>query len=327
MATELLHIPLDKIIEPDEKLRQVDKETEEYEGLCDSIKAKGVLNPINVRELEDPESGEKIYGLVDGLQRFTASKDAGKTSIPAQVISCAEADLIETQILANVHKIETKPVEYSKALLKLLQNNPLLARSELAAKLCKTSAWISERLGLLKLIEAVGNLVDDDKIGLSNAYAMARLPQEEQADFVDRAIAMPPPQFGATVNARVKEIREAKRQGRDAAPAEFQAIAILRSRKDLMEEMDKGESGLNLCKNNKPKDVAQAFALAVKWALNLDPVSVEIQKAKDDERKAELKRRKEENALERKRRKAKEAADKAAKLQEEAKEVEKEMAS
>jgi ParB family chromosome partitioning protein len=326
MATELLHIPLDKIIEPDEKLRAVDKETEEYEGLVDSIKAKGVLNPINVRELKDPESGEEIYGLVDGLQRYTASKDAGKESIPAQVISCDEGELIETQILANVHKIETKPVEYSKALLKLLQNNPLLTRSELAAKLCKTTAWISERLGLLKLVDQVGKLVDDDKIGLSNAYALARLPQEEQADYVDRAIAMPPPQFGATVNARVKEIRQAKREGRDAAPAEFQPIAILRSRKELMEEMEAGEQGGLLVSNNKPSTPDEAFALAVKWALNLDPASIEIQKAKDEERKAELKRRKEENALERKRRRAKEAAEKAAQLQEEAKEVEKELA-
>jgi len=322
MATQLLHIPLDKIIEPDEKLRQVDKEDERYEGLVDSVKAKGILNPINVREIKDPESGETIYGLVDGLHRFEASKDAGKDTIPAQVISVEDGEMIETQILANVHKIETKPVEYSKALLKLLQDNPLLARSELAAKLCKTSAWISERLGLLKLVEAIGKLVDDDKIGLSNAYAMARLPQEEQTEFVDRAIAMPPQQFAATVNARVKELREAKRQGRDAKPAEFQAIAILRTRKELTEEMEKPEIGKLLCSTNKPKNIEQAFALAVKWALNLDPNSIEIQKAKDEERRADLKKRKEENTLERKRRAAKEAAEKAAKLQVEAKEVE-----
>jgi len=323
MATKLLHIPLDKIIEPDEKLRAVDRETEAYRGLVDSIRSKGVLNPINVREVQDPETNETIYGLVDGLQRFTASKDAGKDTIPAQVITIAESEQLETQILANVHKIETKPVEYSRALLQLLTNNPLMTRNDLAAKLCKTPAWISERLGLLKLTNDIGELVDDDKIGLSNAYALAKLPQEEQREFVDRAIGMPPQQFAATANARVKELRDAKKQGRDAKPEEFQPVAMLRSRTDMLAELESGKTATKLCEQHKPQNVRQAFQLALKWALNLDEESVQVQKAMDEERKAELKRRKEENALERKKAKAKEAADRAAVLQQEASEVEK----
>lgn len=322
MSTQLLHIPLDKVIEPDEKLRGIDRETEAYRGLVDSIKQKGVLNPINVREVSDPETGETIYGLVDGLQRFNASKDAGKDSIPAQVININQAEELETQILANVHKIETKPVEYSKAMLKLLTNNPLMTRNELATKLCKTTAWISERLGLLKLTEQVGQLVDDDKIGLSNAYALAKLPPDEQIEFVDRAIGMPPQQFAATANARVKELRDAQKQGRDAKPAEFQPVAMLRARRDMLEELENGKMAKYMCNKYKPTTPEQGFVLCLKWALNLDDESVEIQKAQDQERKAELARRKEENAVERKRAKAKEAAEKAAKLQEEASEIE-----
>ena len=325
MATELLHIPLNKIIEPDEKLRSVDRETEAYRGLVDSIKSKGVLNPINVREVEDPETGEKIYGLVDGLQRFNASKDSGKETIPAQVININKAEELETQILANVHKIETKPVEYSKAMLALLTNNPLMTRNELATKLCKTTAWISERLGLLKLDEKIGQVVDDDKIGLSNAYALAKLPPEEQLEFVDRAIGMPPQQFAATANARVKELRDAKKQGRDASPAEFQPVAMLRPRKDLLAELESGVATDYYCDKYKPATVEAAFKLCIEWVLNLDPESVNIQKAMDEERKSELRRRKEENAVERKRAKAKEAADKAAKLQDEATKIESEL--
>jgi ParB family chromosome partitioning protein len=102
-----------------------------------------------------------------------------------------------------VHKIETKPVEYSKAILKIIEGNPLLSREELATSLAKTSSWLSERLGLLKLTEEIGKLVDSGEIKLSNAYALAKLPPEEQSDFVDRALTMPPQQFTPTVNARV----------------------------------------------------------------------------------------------------------------------------
>jgi ParB/RepB/Spo0J family partition protein len=316
--TQLLHIPIVKIHEPDTALRKVDRETEEYQGLVESIRMKGVMNPINVRELKDPQTGELIYGLVDGLQRLNASKDAGLETIPAQVIALADGELIEAQILANVHKIETKPVEYSRALLKVLENNPLMTRSELAARLAKTTPWISERLGLLKLDEEIGKMVDADEIGLSNAYALAKLPPEEQVQFVDRAISMPPQQFAATVNARVKELRDAKRAGRDAKPAEFAPVPILRSRTELLTEKDHPAAGPVLIGKNNITNPLEAFRMAVAWAISLDPDSIEIQRVKDEERKEELKRKKEANTIERKKQRAKEAAEKAALLQKEA---------
>lgn len=325
--TQLKHIKLDLIHEPDEALRKVDKTKEEYVGLVDSIRIQGVMNPITVRELQDTDTGDIIFGLVDGLQRFTASKDAGKETIPCHVISCEDGELIEAQIMANVHKIETKPVEYSRALLKILQNNPLMTRSELANRLAKTPAWISDRLGLLKLAENIGKLVDEEKIVLSNAYALAKLPPEEQPDFVDRAMTMTPQQFTPTVNARVKELRDAKRKGKDAAPEEFQPVPLLRTRKELVEEFEAASMGPALCKEFKPKTVEAAFALGVAWALTMDPRSQEFQKARDEERRTELKRKKEQSTLERKQKRAKEAAEKAAELKKEAEEAAKKEAA
>lgn len=315
-STTLAHIQLDAIHEPDEALRKVDRSSEEFQGLVESIRAKGIMNPITVREVNDPETDKKFFSLVDGLQRFTASKDAGRESIPCHVINVEDAELIEAQIIANVHKIETKPVEYSKALLKVLQENPLLTRTELANRLAKTTAWISERLGLLKLTDDVGKLVDEEKIGLSNAYALSKLPQEEQSDFVDRAMTMPPQQFTPTVNARVKEIRDAKRKGKDAGPAEFQPVAILRGRSELVIELENHEMCKSLCEGlNNPQE---GFDMAVKWALNLDPDSVEIQKANDEARRAARKEANEKAKIERKRKRAAEAAEKAEELKKEA---------
>ncbi|MEA1999827.1 MAG: ParB/RepB/Spo0J family partition protein [Euryarchaeota archaeon] len=321
--TKLKHVPLVEIHEPDEALRKVDKSKEEYVGLVESIRIQGVMNPITVRELKDGDTGDVLFGLVDGLQRFSASKDAGKETIPCHVISCEDGQLIEAQIMANVHKIETKPVEYSRALLKILQNNPLMSRADLANRLAKTGAWISERLGLLKLTDEIGKLVDEDKIGLSNAYALAKLPPEEQADFVDRAMTMTPQQFTPTVNARVKEIRDAKRAGRNVTPEEFQAIPILRTRKELVAELETSQIGPALCGEVKPGSIEGAFALGVQWALNMDPRSQEVQRARDEERRAEQTRQKEKSTLERKKKRAAEAAEKAAKLKEEAEQAEK----
>lgn len=322
--TELKHVSLSLIQESDEALRKVDATQEAYVGLVESVRLKGVMNPITVRELRDEDTGDIVYGLVDGLQRFSASKDAGLDSIPAHVISCADGELIEAQIMANVHKIETKPVEYSRALLKMLQENPLMTKVELARRLAKTGAWIGERLGLLKLTDEIGSLVDEDKIGLSNAYALAKLPQEEQTGFVDRAMTMTPQQFTPTVNARVKELRDAKRKGKDAEPEQFQPVPLLRSRKELVEEMENPSFGSVVCAESKPTSHEAAFALGVRWSLQMDPRSIVVQRARDDERRATKARAQEESQLERKRKRAKEAAEKAAKLKKEAEDAEKE---
>ena len=322
--TQLKHVPIGLIYEPDKSLRKVDATQEAYLGLVESIRLRGVMNPVTVRELKDGDTGDIIYGLVDGLQRFSASKDVGLDFLPAHVISCEDGELIEAQIMANVHKVETKPVEYSRALLKILSDNPLLTKAELGRKLCKPGSWISERLGLLKLTEKIGDLVDEEKIGLSNAYVLAKLPQEEQADFVDRAMTMTPQQFAPTVNARIKEIRDAKRAGKDAEPETFQAIAILRTRKELVEEMETSAIGPGLCDEVKPSSAVLAFALGVQWALHMDPRSVETQRARDEERRSNQARAKNESQLERKRKRAKEAAEKAADLKKEAEEAERE---
>ena len=323
MANTLKHINVSDIHEPDEALRKVDRENEDYLGLVESVRNDGVMTPITVREVQTEEG--VIYGLVDGLQRLTASRDAGVAEIPCHIIEVAEAELIEAQIIANVHKVETRPVEYSQGLLKVLSRNPLLTRSELAARLAKTPTWLSERLGLLKLSEDVGSLVDEGKIALSNAYALAKLASvapDEQADFVDRALTMPPAQFAPTVNARIKEIRDAKRKGKDASPSEFQPVAIIRSRAELVAEVETAGVGPALCAECKVDSVNDAFALGVKWAVNLDPLSVEVQKAKDEERKLNRARAKEKAKAERQRKKAEEAAKKAEELKAEAQEIE-----
>lgn len=320
MTTELKHVDVSDIYEPEESLRKVDRTQEAYLGLVESIRMKGVMNPITVREIQN-EEGEIIYGLVDGLQRLSASRDAGNETIPCHVIDVEDGKLLESQIIANVHKVETRPVEYSKAILKIIEGNPLLTRDDLAASLAKTSSWLSDRLGLLKLTEKLGKLVDDGEIKLSNAYALAKLPSEEQEEFMERAMTMPPQQFTPTVNQRVKEIRDAKRKGKNTAPEEFQPVPILRSRAEILNEL----SHKQLCSGLiQGMNAEESFFMALKWSLNLDPASAEAQKVKDEERKAERKRANEKSRLERTRKRAKEAAERTAKLKAEVEELEKE---
>lgn len=323
MPKELKYINVSEIIEPEKSLRKVDRSSEAYLDLVESVKLHGVIDSISVREFED-DDGKIVYGLINGLHRLSAAKDVGLDTVPCQVIDCAEAEVLESQIISNVHKVETKPVEYSKCILQIIEGNPLMSREELATKLAKTASWLSERLGLLKLTDEIGKFVDGGEIKLSNAYALAKLPQEEQADFVDRAMTMPPQQFTPTVNARVKELRDAKRKGKDASPEEFQPVPMLRGRSDIVNELENHGDEARLI--GDCGSIEAAFQMALKWVLSIDPQSADLQQAKDEERKAERKRQSEKSTAERTRKRAEKAAKRAVELDEEADKLEAEEA-
>ncbi len=310
-AAELKRIPLSRIRENPVALRTVNRTTEEYLGLVDSIRRNGVMNSISVRAINEPGSTEPVYGLVDGLHRFTASGDAGLTDIPAQVLDMQEAEILEAQILANVHKIETKPVEYSKQLMRILAQNPLMPLAELSTRLSKSPSWLTERLGLVKLIKPIADLVDEGKINLSNAYALAKLPEDEQPNFLDRAMTMPPQEFIPTASSRLKEIKEAKRQGRDATSNVFVPVPHMRKVSELKDEMDQKTVATVLVKELNVTDPVSAFQLGIQWALHMDPASIQAAKAKDEARRkadAEGKLKREQERLEKKEKEAHEKA-------------------
>lgn len=290
-------------------LRAVNKKDESYAGLVDSIASVGVLSPITVREMKDAETGQKYYSLVDGLHRYNAAIDAGLEDIPVQVITADDAAVLELQLMANIHKVETRPVEYSKQLSRILANNPTMTAQELSVKLGMSPTWVSQRLGLVKLDDKVSSLVDDGTINLSNAYVLAKLPVEEQASFVERAMTMPPAEFTPTVNNRVKELRDAKRQGREAKPTEFVPIPHIRKLGEIKSEIDNNQQVLNLVREQGLKTPAEIVRLTLEWALHLDPVSLEAAKAKADARAREEEDKKAARKAERDAKKAAAAAE------------------
>lgn len=300
----LMRIAVGKIRENPAALRAVNRQSEEYLGLVDSVKSRGVMNPIVVREIKDEKTGDVLYGLVDGLHRYSAAMDAGLAEINAVVINMSDGEVEEAQIIANIHKIETKPHQYSEALQRILSGNPTLTLTSLASKLSRSTTWLTERLGLLKLDKRIATLVDEGKITLTNAYALAKLPVEEQPNFVDRAMTLTPTEFHGTVHARKKELDVAKRQGRNAAPAEFVAVPHLQKLSELKTELEtKKIATYYQQKLAKTPEFSEGFLMGLNWALHLDPESVEVARQKDAEHKAAEKAKKEKAAEERKRRK------------------------
>lgn len=313
-------ISISEIKENPVALRAVNRESEEFIGLRDSIREVGILNAINVRLRTEEVDGQvhEFYELVDGLHRYTAALDCGVEQLAVTVMSLEDTEVLEAQMMANVHKIDTRPIEYTRQMTRIFAGNPTMTVSDMAARVCKSPPWVSQRLGLLKLAVAIQELVDDSKITISNAVSLSKLPESEQANYVDQAMTMGADEFAPTVQARAKELRKAAREGRDAGEVTFEPVARLQKLGALKDEYSGAQVGPSLCETHGATTGPEGFALGVAWALNLDPVSVAAQRAKADEKRARLEDAKKKRKADRAQKKAEEAATAAAKAAEEA---------
>lgn len=276
-------------------LRTVNRKSESFLGLIESMRISGFSGAIIVRERTDPDTKAEYYELCDGLHRLAAAKEIGLTEINIDVKDLNDDQILEAQIMGNFHKIETKAAEYAKGLKRILTRNPLMTESELAGRLGMSSTFIRARLSLNKITnKQVLALIDEQKMPLANAYVLAKLPEAEYANFIDAAITEPPDQFIPKATERLKEIKEALRAGKKAEPVVFVPVAHMQKMKDIKEALDQGDLVTALIKDIA--DPAQAAIAILNWILHLDPNSLQAAEAKWNEKQAAKEAKKAEKA-------------------------------
>lgn len=292
-------VPLSLVRPNPVALRTVDRETEEFAGLRDSIESFGVLSSVSVRPKKD-ESGD-YYELVDGLQRYSASLDLGLETIPVTEALSLETDerTLAAQIAANAHRIDTKPVEFANQMKRIFAGNLTMTLNEMASLVKKSPKWVEERLGFLKLHPSIQSLVDGGQIKLSNATALTKLPHDEQLNYIEAAQVQEAGEFVPTVENRAKEIKDANRKGKNAGPAEFVAVPHLRKLSEMQAEVKTQEIGNAIVKAQKIDGPVDGFTAGVRWCLGLDTETVAAARAKFEQKAAEVKAARDKAAAER----------------------------
>lgn len=310
-------IPLSKIRENAVALRPVNKESEEYQNLADSVKKRGVMIPILVREFQNPDNkNEVLYGLIDGLQRYNAALDAGLTEIKAAITEMDQAEIEEAQIVANAQKIETKPIQYARQIERLLARNPTLTVNELAGRLSTTAGWLYKMLGMNKNLHPdLKELVDNQQMALTNAIELAKLPQDEQPTWSDKAMTMDGGEFTANVAARVKAIKEARKKGRAETPPTFEPVPHGRPLKELKMEFNTHANRDSMINRHKATTPQAGWDLAIAWSVNMDPDSQAQQRMDNEAKEAKRKEEAESKKLERSRQREVEAQKTRAELE------------
>lgn len=140
----LLHINVQDINPDPNQPRKVFDNTS-LEELGQSIKERGVLQPVLVR-LE----GEKVW-LVAGERRFRAVKLAGKDKIPAMITT---GDPAEIALIENIQRENLKPLEEAEAMARLMETHGY-KQEDLARVVGKARTTVTEILSLTRLPEEI----------------------------------------------------------------------------------------------------------------------------------------------------------------------------
>ncbi len=137
--------------------------------LVDSIKEKGVIQPISVRRVNG------AYELIAGERRVRASIEAGLERIPAYILDVdSDAEMLELAIIENVQRENLNPIEVARGYQRLIEECQL-TQEEVAQKVGKDRSTVTNFLRLLKLRPAVQEALRERRISMGHARAVLGL--------------------------------------------------------------------------------------------------------------------------------------------------------
>jgi ParB family chromosome partitioning protein len=162
----LTQIPLEKI-GPSPVQPRKEFERQGLQELADSIREKGVIQPILV---EEADKGR--YTIIAGERRYRAAKMAGLRSIPVIVKTLSPQEKVEIALIENIQREDLTPVEEALSYKRLADMGDL-SQEEIAQKVGKSRSAVANSLRLLKLPEDM--LESLDRGGITAGHARAIL--------------------------------------------------------------------------------------------------------------------------------------------------------
>lgn len=143
--------------------------TESLQDLADSIKEHGILEPLVVAHTP---AG---YQIVAGERRWRAAKLAGLEMVPVIIKETSPKGMLEMAIVENVQRTDLNPIERAKAFERLMAEFGL-ASGDVAAKIGKSAAFVSNTMRLMSLPDAIKDGLISGLITEGHARALAGIP-------------------------------------------------------------------------------------------------------------------------------------------------------
>jgi ParB family transcriptional regulator, chromosome partitioning protein len=141
--------------------------------LADSIKEKGVLEPLLVRK------SSQGYELIVGERRWRAAQKAGLKEVPVLVKDAEPGEAYEISLIENIQREDLNPIEEAEAFRRLIEDFGI-SQSDMASRLGKDRTTIANALRLLKLPPEIRGHLLENRITAGHARAILSLESMER---------------------------------------------------------------------------------------------------------------------------------------------------
>ncbi|WP_273844847.1 ParB/RepB/Spo0J family partition protein [Rubrobacter calidifluminis] len=170
--------------------------------LAASIREVGILQPLVVRPAG---SG---FELIAGERRLRAAREAGLDRVPVLIRQAGEGEAVELALVENIQREDLNPLETAGAYQAVMDSFGL-TKEQLAARLGKSRAAISNTLRLMQLPDSIKTMLVERKLSEGHARVLLSLEDEDQM----RRLAEQVVREKLSVRATERRARELLNQG------------------------------------------------------------------------------------------------------------------
>lgn len=189
MQTQLAHVKLSEIAvsTTNHMFRETtDLEQNSLQELIDSIREKGVIQPVLLRP--QAKNGANVYELICGERRYRASLAVqtaykSRDTIPAYIRVMSDEEALDLQLTENLQRKDVHPLKEARAYQFLFQKDAVKnCVAELALRFGKSETYILQRMKLNDLLPEIVKDYEAGKMTLGHALLIARLTPEDQKE-------------------------------------------------------------------------------------------------------------------------------------------------
>ncbi|MCM8781491.1 MAG: ParB/RepB/Spo0J family partition protein [Candidatus Omnitrophica bacterium] len=198
---EIIYVQTDKI-KPNPFQPREDFDNTSIEELAQSIKEKGVIQPLLVRRKGD------FYELIAGERRLRAAKILGINELPIIVKDVDDQDSLELALIENVQRQDLNPIEEAHAYQYLIDKFQV-TQEKISALLGKSRVSITNTLRLLKLPQEIKEEIKKGRISFAHGRALLEI----EDDNLKRLLAQETITKGLSVNELENLIKSKRPRG------------------------------------------------------------------------------------------------------------------
>lgn len=208
--------------------------------LAQSIREKGLVQPILVRPTNVPEA----YEIIAGERRWRAAQLAKLDRLPVVVRELSDSEALEIAIIENVQRKDLSPVEEARGYRRLIDEFSH-TQDQVAAMIGKSRSHVANLVRLLLLPAGVQSMIDEGRLSMGHARAL--IGAEDPAALARRVVSRG---LNVRQTERLVKAVEQKKTKSSAAPGDFKDPDTLALERSIAQNLGlkveihhKGEAG------------------------------------------------------------------------------------